>query len=119
MGFRPPGDAATREKKTRAQYNAYMRAYTLKWKLEAISKLGGKCVHCGFSDVRALQFNHKAGGGGREVSRGYSATYLRRIADGMRPDIELVCANCNQIHAVEKGLRRGGPKKYRGGDLVG
>lgn len=36
------------------------------WKMRMIKKLGGKCVHCGFKDIRALQFDHINGDGYKE-----------------------------------------------------
>jgi len=73
---------------------------------EAIVALGAKCIRCGFDDERALQFNHISGDGYKEretIGKNYK-TWLKSIAAGKRPDIELTCANCNMIHARENGF---------------
>ena len=75
-----------------------------KQRKEAMDRLGGKCVRCGFKDARALQFNHINGGGMAERKARSNYTIIHEVADGFRNDIELLCANCNQIHAVENGL---------------
>jgi hypothetical protein len=79
----------------------------------AIAALGGKCATCGYdADTRALQFDHIAGGGGREYREGggFSGYYkrLKTLAEGQRAsEIQLLCANCNSIKDAE---RRGIPK---------
>lgn len=74
---------------------------------EAIEKLGGKCVRCGYSDdIRALTFDHKDGRGHIERDGINPSAYHRKlyqqIIAGERDDIQLLCANCNQIKAIEK-----------------
>src|SRR3990167_9836164 len=70
----------------------------------AINARGEKCVRCGYSDRRALQFNHINGNGKSERGRKEYNAMLKSIASGGRDDIELVCANCNCIHRIENGL---------------
>src|SRR6266446_5698640 len=41
----------------------YIREYHRRIRREVIEHLGGKCVHCGFSDYRALQVDHINGDG--------------------------------------------------------
>lgn len=79
------------------------RKARVKYRALAIERLGGKCCKCSFSDPRALQFDHIAGGGGRERIRGHGGgiTYLKDIALGRRSDIQLLCANCNVIKRFE------------------
>lgn len=62
--------------------------------------IGEKCVRCGFSDKRALQFDH-VNGGGRQ--RNLNKTY-RQIMKDIRDNSELfqtLCANCNWIKRHE------------------
>ena len=69
--------------------------------------LGGPtCVQCGFTDIRALQFDHKNGGGRKESkedevlrSHGRCALYLRYLKDPGRAKatLQILCANCNWI----------------------
>lgn len=77
-----------------------------KYRNLAIERLSGKCNRCGFSDPRALQFNHINGGGVKEMLGRTKAAYsfYRDIAEGKRPDINLLCANCNWIHRHENKL---------------
>lgn len=71
---------------------------------KALLRLGDKCVKCGFSDWRALQIDHKKGGGRKEQ---------RKIgSDGIRQNVlrmknpkskyQLLCANCNWIKRCER-----------------
>ena len=70
----------------------------------AIGVLGGKCVSCGMSDERVLQFDHINGGGSKEMRgrRSHRATMTKEIISGARSDIQLLCANCNWIKRWEK-----------------
>ena len=63
---------------------------------EVIIFLGSECVICKFSDVRALQLDHIYGGSRGECHR-RGATFLQEIVNGLRDDIQLLCANCNSI----------------------
>jgi hypothetical protein len=59
--------------------------------------MGGKCVHCGFDDERALQVDHIEGGGRAEDD--YRA-YVLRVWE--HPEkYQLLCANCNWIKRDE------------------
>jgi len=69
-----------------------------------INKLGGKCVRCGFDDVRALQVDHVNGGGKKEIgtfTRNWRTYYKRVLADETGK-YQLLCANCNWIKRYEK-----------------
>ena len=71
------------------------------WRASAIKKLGEKCNHCGFSDIRALQIDHVNGDGRAE--RTIRKSLNRKIALGL-VDInryQLLCANCNWIKRIE------------------
>lgn len=63
--------------------------------------LGGKCVHCGFSDPRALQVDHLNGGGTKEI-RTIGAWGVYRRALKHPKEYQLLCANCNWIKRSEK-----------------
>jgi hypothetical protein len=72
------------------------------------AKLGGKCKRCGFSDKRALQFDHIEGIGSKRPT-GWA--YFKDIQEGARAGkIQLLCANCNQIKRHEVGARELGGK---------
>jgi polyribonucleotide nucleotidyltransferase len=62
--------------------------------------LGRKCVHCGFSDMRALQLDHVNGGGGKErkINNGQIRylMILKKLAEDSK-EYQILCANCNWI----------------------
>lgn len=70
-------------------------------------RLGGpRCIWCGFSDPRALHFDHVNGGGGQHRRRVKTGTsYLRSLvdmpADQLRALLQVLCANCNSIKLHE------------------
>ncbi len=67
-----------------------------------IDLLGGKCVRCGFSDRRALQFDHKSGGIGHNRPTGWA--YTKHLMNAAAEDqLQLLCANCNWIKRHESG----------------
>ena len=66
--------------------------------------LGGiKCCRCGFVDYRALQFDHKNGGGRKELKKmgntGMYYFYLKNPTIANRA-LQVLCANCNQIKKI-------------------
>lgn len=76
----------------------------------AMLKLGDKCSRCGIRDKRVLQFNHINGGGSKEhqvagVIRERRNIFYQDIIEGKRNDINLLCANCNQIYEYEQHRR--------------
>lgn len=81
---------------------AKRRMYKLSLRDAALKFHDGKCLRCGFADPRALQFDHVNGGGAieRETQTNLGQFY-RSIAKGLRPDIQLLCANCNCIKRIE------------------
>lgn len=73
----------------------------------AIELLGGVCVHCGFSDPRALQFDHVKGGGNAMYRDGGNFhTVVRAILAGSK-EFQLLCANCNWIKRAENNENSG------------
>ena len=66
--------------------------------------MGHECVQCGFSDKRALQFDHIDGGGNQEVKKFKSNTtmlrYYRDRPAEMKDHFQILCANCNRIKAI-------------------
>lgn len=70
--------------------------------------LGGKCVKCGFSDMRALQIDHVNGGGNmesRELRWSKYKVILEKVSGGSC-DYQILCANCNWIKRAERGEHR-------------
>lgn len=66
--------------------------------------LGRKCSRCGFSDKRALQIDHKNGGGSKERKsigqRQMYANILKCLENGSQ-EYQILCANCNWIKRHE------------------
>lgn len=67
--------------------------------------LGDKCVICGFSDKRALEFDHINGGGSKQrkilnSSKGIHAYYAER-PELAKKELQVLCANCNRIKRCE------------------
>jgi hypothetical protein len=82
---------------------------------QVIDLLGGKCIRCGFSDIRALQVDHINGGGYRELKNHNSKERLRMVVESVgnkENKYQLLCANCNWIKRFEDKEVRGAPRKY-------
>ena len=93
---------------------------------EGYRLLGGKCVTCGFSDRRALQFDHIRSNGwelrkaNRRSAEGHGFVRHQAIVAAIRDrtirdEYQLLCANCNQIkrhehREWEPGIARSGGK---------
>ena len=78
-----------------------LRAYQRKRRIALIERLGGKCVRCGFVDIRALQIDHVNGDG--YLERGETTNYLKvnKSLDDNEGRYQLLCANCNWIKRVD------------------
>ncbi len=70
---------------------------------EVVRRLGGRCIQCGFSDIRALVLDHKTGDGGQDRKRvgNRIARYYVRHPDEAKEKLQVLCANCNMIKAVQ------------------
>lgn len=64
-----------------------------------IEFFGGKCVHCGFDDPRALQMDHINGRNGADKIGNVDMRYkfLKENAKEARATYQMLCANCNFI----------------------
>lgn len=88
-------------------------AYWRKTKKMALEALGGKCVRCGFTDERALQFDHVNGGGVKDkkaTTRQYHKVIIESFLNGENK-FQILCANCNWIKRFENNEVRKGPIK--------
>lgn len=85
----------------------YAKRHRLKIRAEGMKALGGRCVHCGFGDERALQFDHKrpllrrSSGRDRRDSTHEVRNALR--SGTIREVFQLLCANCHVIKTREGG----------------
>jgi hypothetical protein len=100
-----------KSKSNRAYDSSVRKEYREQWRKDrrkaVISLFGGKCVHCGFSDERALQIDHINGGGHTERTQMGSALklYSKLLNEGT-DGYQLLCANCNWIKRAENGEHR-------------
>lgn len=78
------------------------RQQNYKLRMKVFDLLGHLCVNCGFSDKRALQFDHKLGGGTRirKSTESNYREYLKNI-DKTKKEIQVLCCNCNWIKRYE------------------
>lgn len=84
------------------------KKYKLNQKQKIFELLGGengvRCFRCGFEDIRALQIDHKFGGGlveWKQVRQNRIALYKLIRANPIA--YQLLCANCNWIKRFENG----------------
>lgn len=104
-------------------------------RLEIIEMLGRRCESpdcrwrnddgtTGCTDVRALQIDHKHGGGSTELraGRGAGLAHLYRVRTDLKyaamtgrksPYYQLLCANCNWIKRSGSGEARGADQHKR------
>ena len=68
-------------------------------RLELITELGGKCIDCGISDTRVLEFDHVIGNKLRDVC--HAALSSVEFARAEAAKCVLRCANCHRIKTLE------------------
>lgn len=76
-----------------------------------LERYGPNCVHCGFSDPRALQLDHIDDNGatereslGNRMFSGYRF-YQYLIKMGLPDGYQVLCANCNAIKEWERQMK--------------
>lgn len=83
-----------------------------------LSRMGGKCVKCGFADWRALELDHVNANPQRDMSsnrsrgghRGSDHELFKRDRDGTLGEVyQLLCANCHKIKTWQEGDYRPKP----------
>jgi hypothetical protein len=99
-------------KANRARYLKNKKTILAKHKLyqdnarrQIVEYFGGKCIRCGYDDIRALQIDHVNGGGNQHRINRKNKTigYYKEIMEDKTNSYQLLCANCNQIKKVENG----------------
>ena len=75
-------------------------------RVRVIKKYGGCCSRCGYSDWRALQFDHVEGKG-NQLTRGCARSrqdFMHEVLAAFGTGkFQLLCANCNLIKKYENG----------------
>lgn len=86
-------------KKVRESAKFRHRAAVIKLK----DLMGGKCVHCGFTDYRALQVDHVDGKGylDRRIKLKKNPAFKMKEISENPNKYQLLCANCNWIKRAE------------------
>lgn len=87
---------------TYARKTAFIRAQKRREeKAVMFTQMGGKCVKCNFSDIRALQLDHVFGDGYKDRKHNYlrytpkaKKELLEKHQAGI---LQILCANCNWI----------------------
>lgn len=104
------------KKKAEINFKAFLvdKEYRTKYRASIFEMLGYKCARCGFDDVRALQIDHKNGGGNNERKlnlgrKDYYKRILDKISEG-NTDYQILCANCNWIKRFENNENK---NKYK------
>jgi 5-methylcytosine-specific restriction endonuclease McrA len=76
------------------------KRFRLRMRAKAIARMGGRCVHCGFDDARALVFDHvkpvRRGLRGVRKSGHTGVDTHRAVLKGSKA-YQLLCANCHAI----------------------
>ena len=72
-------------------------------RIELVLYLGGICVSCGYSDLRALVLDHKNGDGylDRKILGTKIARYYIKNLEEAKEMLQVLCSNCNMIKSVE------------------
>lgn len=85
--------------------SGYYRDLLGLWKKKAFNKLGNRCLHCGFTDPRALQIDHIYNDGylERKLLKGSSSVgRYKRVLEDVDGRYQLLCANCNWIKRMNR-----------------
>jgi len=91
-----------RYRKNPGMRRAAQHKSNLRKRVEALLRLGGKCVRCDKGDdYRVLQIDHINGGGRRDVQLRGTVAAQRDVLKGNIEGYQLLCANCNVIKKYE------------------
>lgn len=93
-------------KRLRAKRNPANLARAQRLRQDILKTLGGQCVHCGFSDWRALQVDHVNGGGRKDRIRFLNKSQFLKAVRAEPGAYQCLCANCNWIKRYERGEHR-------------
>jgi len=86
----------------------YQKRCVQKQRRLVMALLGKRCKRCGFDDEHALQLDHVAGGGGRELRTLGSYGLYKKVLSCRGEGYQILCANCNWIKRHENSEKRNG-----------
>lgn len=93
--------------KSTLQNSKDCRIYQTRHRARVIKHLGGECVRCGFTDIRALQVDHIDGHGVTHIRAvSWRARYKHILETTPNTIYQLLCANCNWIKRAENNETR-------------
>lgn len=91
----------------------YQKIYLRNLRKSVLEALGGKCIKCGFADIRALQIDHINGGGSKERKNlGTGGSFHKQVLKSFIANenkYQLLCANCNWIKRFENNEHKISP----------
>lgn len=96
------GRQARRQRENPEKFRAIWTRYIQKNRAAVIAHLGGLCVRCGFSDIRALQIDHVNGDGFMDRRTRNAHTLYKAVRTDTQGRYQLLCANCNWIKMHEQ-----------------
>lgn len=89
-----------RSERRREFERQYKKNYRKHLREKVFSLLGNKCNRCGFGDIRALQLDHKKGGGKKDRQVLNQLAIYRKVIKTPE-NYQVLCANCNWIKREE------------------
>lgn len=93
-------------KRNKEKINRKKKELTLTLKKELMKLLGGIiCVKCGYSDIRALQFDHIHGDGAKDKLRSHMLEFCKYYLKNpkiTKKKLQVLCANCNWVKRWEE-----------------
>ena len=67
-------------------------------KIAILQALGGRCLHCGITDVRVLDLDHiDAGKKNKPAHRNYPTPIRIKLWEKEMGNLQILCANCHRI----------------------
>ena len=93
-----------RDKYPEKQALARKKSY-LNRKIKAMDKVGGAvCKLCGCNELSFLEFNHKNGGGAKEIRENGYGSMMDMILTKKRKvdDLEVLCRVCNALDHLQR-----------------
>jgi len=83
--------------------------HRLNRRIMVFKMLGGlKCVYCGCDEYKALEINHRLGGGCREYKNGMGGQLVTDLFYKKKSlkDFEVTCRVCNAWHYISKKINK-------------
>ncbi|HZU04228.1 MAG TPA: HNH endonuclease signature motif containing protein [Ktedonobacteraceae bacterium] len=84
----------------------WKREWVRKLRQSAIEALGGACVLCGYTDIRALEIDHITPIRNSK-NRIDNPSLFMSIVRGNTENLQVLCANCHAIKTYEENAKQG------------